>query len=70
MILDGNQTSVFKTSKDTIHKVLLINYTITKTEKKFTFHFSSTFVENIYLPQQILNKLLKTYPDMHIGLFM
>jgi len=34
MILGGNQTSVFKTSEGTIHKVLLINYTISKTEKR------------------------------------
>jgi hypothetical protein len=70
MILDGNQISVFKTSERTIHKVLLINYTISKTDKKCTFHFSSTFVDNIYLHQQILSELLKTYPDMHVGLFM
>ena len=70
MILHGNHTSVFKTSESTIHKVLLINYTISKTDKKCTFHFSSGFVENIYLLQQILSELLKTYPDLHIGLFM
>jgi hypothetical protein len=41
-----------------------------KQTKKCTFHFSSAFVENIYLLQQILSELFKTYPDMHIGLFM
>jgi len=68
MTLDRNQISVFKTTEGTIHKVLLINYTISKTDKKCTFHFSSAFVENIYLLQQILSEVLKTYPDMHIGL--
>jgi hypothetical protein len=70
MILDGNQTSVFKITEGTIHKVLLINYTISKTDKKCTFNFSSAFVESIYLRQQILSGLLTTYPDMHLGLFM
>jgi hypothetical protein len=48
-------------------------WSITPTQnqtKKCTFHFSSAFVENIYLLQQILSGLLKAYPDMHIGLFM
>jgi len=39
MILDGNQTSVFKTTQGTIQKVLLINYTISKTDKKMYISF-------------------------------
>jgi hypothetical protein len=39
MPLDENQTSVFKSSEGTTHKVLLINYTIPKTDQKIYISF-------------------------------